>query len=100
MFSLKPALGLVALLPLIHLATAQSQEWGQCGGIGWTGPTTCGACLAMCFRLSVLMCAYSCRYDVRGAERLLLAVSSWIRVDDRAHHDRTNDDAQWSNLHH
>ncbi|KAJ3826628.1 endo-1,4-B-xylanase A [Lentinula raphanica] len=23
------------------LAVAQSQEWGQCGGIGWTGPTTC-----------------------------------------------------------
>ncbi|KAF5360328.1 hypothetical protein D9757_013944 [Collybiopsis confluens] len=23
------------------LALAQSQEWGQCGGIGWPGPTTC-----------------------------------------------------------
>ncbi|KAF8591196.1 carbohydrate esterase family 16 protein [Ramaria rubella] len=24
-------------------AFAQSAEWGQCGGIGWTGPTTCVA---------------------------------------------------------
>ncbi|KAH9847489.1 glycoside hydrolase superfamily [Lenzites betulinus] len=31
---------LAALLPY---ALAQSQEWGQCGGIGWTGPTTCVA---------------------------------------------------------
>lgn len=30
-----------ALLSLIPLATAQSGAWGQCGGIGWTGPTTC-----------------------------------------------------------
>ena len=29
---------LAAILPF---ALAQSQEWGQCGGIGWTGPTTC-----------------------------------------------------------
>lgn len=26
---------------LIPLAIAQSAEWGQCGGIGWAGPTTC-----------------------------------------------------------
>ncbi|EJF64841.1 endo-1,4-B-xylanase A [Dichomitus squalens LYAD-421 SS1] len=31
---------LAAVLPY---ALAQSQEWGQCGGIGWTGPTTCVA---------------------------------------------------------
>ena len=31
---------LAALLPF---ALGQSQEWGQCGGIGWTGPTTCVA---------------------------------------------------------
>ncbi|KAJ3557946.1 hypothetical protein NM688_g1204 [Phlebia brevispora] len=30
----------VALLPFV---LAQSAEWGQCGGIGWTGPTTCVA---------------------------------------------------------
>ncbi|KAH9945064.1 endo-1,4-B-xylanase A [Epithele typhae] len=29
---------LAALLPF---ALGQSAEWGQCGGIGWTGPTTC-----------------------------------------------------------
>ena len=29
---------LAAALPY---ALAQSQEWGQCGGIGWTGATTC-----------------------------------------------------------
>ncbi|KAH9902641.1 endo-1,4-B-xylanase A [Cubamyces lactineus] len=31
------------LAALIPYALAQSQEWGQCGGIGWTGPTTCVA---------------------------------------------------------
>ncbi|KAJ6615146.1 beta-1,4-endoxylanase [Mycena sp. CBHHK59/15] len=29
----------VAILSLLPFAIAQSQEWGQCGGIGWTGPT-------------------------------------------------------------
>ncbi|KAI0833642.1 endo-1,4-beta-xylanase C precursor [Trametes gibbosa] len=29
------------LAAAIPFALAQSQEWGQCGGIGWTGPTTC-----------------------------------------------------------
>ncbi|KAG5634829.1 hypothetical protein H0H81_000567 [Sphagnurus paluster] len=29
------------LLALIPIAAAQSGAWGQCGGIGWTGPTTC-----------------------------------------------------------
>lgn len=33
---------LAAVLPLLQLVAGQSQEWGQCGGIGWTGPTTCG----------------------------------------------------------
>jgi endo-1,4-beta-xylanase len=26
---------------LITFVSAQSPEWGQCGGIGWNGPTTC-----------------------------------------------------------
>ncbi|KAI0076007.1 endo-1,4-beta-xylanase C precursor [Panus rudis PR-1116 ss-1] len=30
-----------ALIAIVPFAAAQSQEWGQCGGIGWTGPTTC-----------------------------------------------------------
>ncbi|TFY71894.1 hypothetical protein EVG20_g1108 [Dentipellis fragilis] len=34
---------LVAVLPFLRLAAGQAQEWGQCGGIGWTGPTTCVA---------------------------------------------------------
>ncbi|EMD33932.1 glycoside hydrolase family 10 protein [Gelatoporia subvermispora B] len=29
------------LLAVIPFAVAQSAVWGQCGGIGWTGPTTC-----------------------------------------------------------
>ncbi|TCD71212.1 hypothetical protein EIP91_011690 [Steccherinum ochraceum] len=33
----------VALVALIPFAAGQAQEWGQCGGIGWTGPTTCVA---------------------------------------------------------
>nr|VWO96110.1 Velvet complex subunit B [Ganoderma boninense] len=41
MFSLKVALSFGALLPLVHLAAGQASEWGQCGGIGWTGATTC-----------------------------------------------------------
>lgn len=30
-----------AALALAGVATAQSGPWGQCGGIGWTGSTTC-----------------------------------------------------------
>ncbi|KAJ8521912.1 hypothetical protein ONZ45_g1484 [Pleurotus djamor] len=30
-----------SLVALIPYATAQQSAWGQCGGIGWTGPTTC-----------------------------------------------------------
>ncbi|KAI8992889.1 alpha/beta-hydrolase [Trametes punicea] len=40
MFSLKVTLSLAGL---VSLAAAQSPVWGQCGGIGWTGPTTCVA---------------------------------------------------------
>jgi len=35
--------GLLTLASLLPFALAQSQEFGQCGGIGWTGPTTCVA---------------------------------------------------------
>lgn len=35
--------GLLTLASLLSFALAQSQEFGQCGGIGWTGPTTCVA---------------------------------------------------------
>ena len=31
------------LAAVIPYALAQSPEWGQCGGIGWTGATTCVA---------------------------------------------------------
>ncbi|KAA1477226.1 CEL4a mannanase [Dentipellis sp. KUC8613] len=30
-----------AVLAALPLVSGQAQEWGQCGGIGWTGPTTC-----------------------------------------------------------
>ncbi|KAI0373448.1 hypothetical protein BV20DRAFT_962604 [Pilatotrama ljubarskyi] len=30
----------LALAAVAH-AQSQAQEWGQCGGIGWTGPTSC-----------------------------------------------------------
>ncbi|KAG9003239.1 hypothetical protein FRB93_011152 [Tulasnella sp. JGI-2019a] len=33
----------LALAILLQYAIAQSPEYGQCGGIGWTGPTTCAA---------------------------------------------------------
>ncbi|KAH9898580.1 beta-glucosidase [Cubamyces lactineus] len=36
-------LGALWLLLLTCSAYAQQQVWGQCGGIGWTGPTTCVA---------------------------------------------------------
>ena len=29
------------LAALVPLAFGQAAEWGQCGGIGWTGATTC-----------------------------------------------------------
>ncbi|KAJ3507492.1 hypothetical protein NLJ89_g6274 [Agrocybe chaxingu] len=35
-------LALVSFVLLAKQATAQQQQvWGQCGGIGWTGPTSC-----------------------------------------------------------
>ncbi|KAG9034570.1 hypothetical protein FRB95_013023 [Tulasnella sp. JGI-2019a] len=40
-------------LSLAISASAQSAEWGQCGGIGWTGPTTC---------VSGTVCTYSNAY--------------------------------------
>ncbi|KAL0061266.1 hypothetical protein AAF712_011924 [Marasmius tenuissimus] len=33
----------VTSLGLAVLVSAQSPAWGQCGGIGWTGPTTCAS---------------------------------------------------------
>ncbi|KAF5387593.1 hypothetical protein D9757_006522 [Collybiopsis confluens] len=35
--------GLFALVSLLPFAAAQAPIWGQCGGIGWTGPTTCAS---------------------------------------------------------
>ncbi|KAH7098052.1 hypothetical protein BKA62DRAFT_405706 [Auriculariales sp. MPI-PUGE-AT-0066] len=34
---------LAALLAVLSVALAQSPVWGQCGGQGWPGPTTCVA---------------------------------------------------------
>nr|BBL86735.1 acetylxylan esterase [Irpex lacteus] len=39
----KLATGFATLAVLIQLVAGQSQVWGQCGGIGWTGATTCVA---------------------------------------------------------
>ncbi|KAF9473811.1 hypothetical protein BDN70DRAFT_355108 [Pholiota conissans] len=41
------------LLALIDFAAAQSGAWGQCGGTGWTGATTC---------ISGWVCTYSNPY--------------------------------------
>ncbi|THH00376.1 hypothetical protein EW026_g2154 [Hermanssonia centrifuga] len=38
---MKFAATFAALAALVPFAVAQSAVWGQCGGIGWTGPTTC-----------------------------------------------------------
>ncbi|KAJ6560689.1 endo-1,4-beta-xylanase A precursor [Mycena sp. CBHHK59/15] len=35
------SISFAALLALLPTAIAQSQVWGQCGGQGWPGPTTC-----------------------------------------------------------
>ncbi|EPS35507.1 hypothetical protein H072_11069 [Dactylellina haptotyla CBS 200.50] len=32
---------IVSVSALVGVASAQQAAWGQCGGIGWTGPTTC-----------------------------------------------------------
>ncbi|KAL5512392.1 hypothetical protein ACEPAG_3384 [Sanghuangporus baumii] len=40
---LKTGLLAFAVLSSALIATAQQTVWGQCGGIGWTGPTTCAA---------------------------------------------------------
>ncbi|KAI0696913.1 glycoside hydrolase superfamily [Cytidiella melzeri] len=41
MFKLTTSFATLAVL--LPIACAQSQVWGQCGGIGWTGPSTCVA---------------------------------------------------------
>ncbi|KAL0579317.1 hypothetical protein V5O48_002715 [Marasmius crinis-equi] len=41
MFDLR--VSLVSLALIVSSATAQSPVWGQCGGLGWTGPTTCAS---------------------------------------------------------
>ncbi|KAF9262543.1 hypothetical protein L218DRAFT_1038614 [Marasmius fiardii PR-910] len=38
---LKSASYLVTLTGLAVFVSAQAPQWGQCGGIGWTGPTSC-----------------------------------------------------------
>ncbi|KAH9851386.1 hypothetical protein C2E23DRAFT_869342 [Lenzites betulinus] len=40
---LSTAVQLSVALAFAHIAHAASPEWGQCGGIGWTGATTCVA---------------------------------------------------------
>ncbi|KAF6816049.1 endoglucanase B [Colletotrichum plurivorum] len=40
---MKSTVGFVALLALVGLSSAQQTPYGQCGGSGWTGPTTCVA---------------------------------------------------------
>ncbi|KAL0936772.1 glycoside hydrolase family 5 protein [Colletotrichum truncatum] len=40
---MKSNIGFVVLFALLHEASAQQTPYGQCGGIGWTGPTTCVA---------------------------------------------------------
>ncbi|TFY81949.1 hypothetical protein EWM64_g2067 [Hericium alpestre] len=40
---MKLAASFATLVALVPFAAAQSPVWGQCGGIGWTGPTTCAA---------------------------------------------------------
>ncbi|KAK7051322.1 hypothetical protein VNI00_004822 [Paramarasmius palmivorus] len=42
-FKMKRSAGLIALAALLPFALSQSPAYGQCGGTGWTGPTTCAA---------------------------------------------------------
>ncbi|PPQ96397.1 hypothetical protein CVT26_004999 [Gymnopilus dilepis] len=44
---MKRASLITALIGILPYAAAQQTLWGQCGGINWTGPTTCasGQCL-------------------------------------------------------
>ncbi|PVF91270.1 hypothetical protein CPB86DRAFT_792172 [Serendipita vermifera] len=43
---LSKAFLVTSILAVVQLASAQSPLWGQCGGIGWSGPTVCaqGTC--------------------------------------------------------
>ncbi|EMD31601.1 glycoside hydrolase family 10 protein [Gelatoporia subvermispora B] len=40
---MKASASLACLLATVPFSMAQSSVWGQCGGIGWTGPTTCAS---------------------------------------------------------
>ena len=68
----KLATGFAALAVVLQLVAGQSQEWGQCGGIGWAGPTTCGK---LTFQYSVLYAdvitedvAHSCWHRLHEVE--------------------------------
>ncbi|KAI0762156.1 acetyl xylan esterase [Trametes elegans] len=43
MFSTKVVIRFAAFLGVVHLVVAQAPVFGQCGGQGFTGPTTCAA---------------------------------------------------------
>ncbi|THG96856.1 hypothetical protein EW026_g5055 [Hermanssonia centrifuga] len=40
---LSTAIQVILTFAFAQSVHAQAEEWGQCGGIGWTGPTTCVA---------------------------------------------------------
>ena len=56
--AIRPILYLQVALGFITLAAAQSGQYGQCGGIGWTGATTCISGWT-CIKQNDCMCLWS-----------------------------------------
>lgn len=82
MLSFKPVFTFAALLPFAQLVAAQSAVWGQCGGIGWSGVTTCGMSHLQTSppRSPLTICAPSVWINLHQTERLLLTVPARRRV--------------------
>ena len=116
MFSLKAVLSFVALLLSVHLVAGQAAEWGQCGGIGWTGATTCGTSVSQLRSVQggsthQGLHESSCRHCLHRDQCLLLPMLAWrghapsylycalylrsSRVDEHAYGHRT----RWLELH-
>ena len=83
MFKLAAALAVIA--PLAQFVAGQSAEWGQCGGIGWNGATTCQSpwtCTRLNDWVSLTLYLFWCMYgiDVMSSAVLSMPMSHTVAV--------------------
>jgi hypothetical protein len=71
---------IVLFIALMGVVSAQAPPYGQCGGEGWTGPTTCTAGMSLSKR-SVLLALTSTRLDLCCLKSMVLSMCpgwQWI----------------------